>query len=78
MDEQQGTTPEAPIVPEWATIVPTCDVCHRQRDPFAHREDINDYTPIQLVTGAPLGWYSGDDGEICGSCLLDMIVRANG
>lgn len=25
--------------------------------------DCYDYNPLQAITGQPLGWYSGDDGE---------------
>jgi hypothetical protein len=27
--------------------------------------DAYDYSPLQAVTGRPLGWYSADDGEVC-------------
>ena len=27
--------------------------------------DVYDYTPMQMMTGQPLGWYSGPDGEVC-------------
>ena len=37
-----------------------------------------DYSPLQVVTGQPLGWYSGDDGEICGYCMSALIRRVNG
>lgn len=40
---------------------PACDMCGRERTP----QDKN-YSPMQVVTGQPCGWYSGDDGEICG------------
>lgn len=39
----------------------TCIICNRERTP----ED-KDYSPMQVVWGQPCGWYSGDDGEICG------------
>lgn len=38
-----------------------CGVCGRERT----LADVNDYTPLQAIMGAPLGWYSGDDGELC-------------
>jgi hypothetical protein len=51
----------------WPTVAPVepaqtaaCVVCGRHRTP-ADRE----YSPLQVMTGQPLGWYSGDDGEIC-------------
>lgn len=48
-----------------------CDMCGRERT----LDDANDYNPIQVVTGRPIGWYSGDDGEICGGCMTGMLVR---
>jgi hypothetical protein len=44
-----------------ATKPPVCIVCGRERTP----EDV-DYSPLQVMTAQPCGWYSGDDGEICG------------
>lgn len=37
-----------------------CCICSRERT----AEDW-DYSPLQVVFGQPVGWYSGDDGEIC-------------
>jgi hypothetical protein len=37
--------------------------------------DAYDYNPIQVVTGKPLGWYSGDDGEICPEDIAKLIRR---
>ena len=51
------------------TDMPTCQMCHRVRD-----EADRDYHPMQVVTGQPCGWYSGDDGEICGQCM-DKTIR---
>ena len=54
---------------------PTCSVCRRERaalDP-AHSMDSYDYSPVQVITGQPLGWYSGDDGEVCPECMTQMI-----
>ncbi len=48
---------------------PTCSDCGRERTP----QDAYDYNPLQLVTGKPLGWYSGDDGEICPECLGKVL-----
>lgn len=47
-----------------------CLECKRERTP----ED-KDYSPMQAVTGQPCGWYSGDDGEICGHCMDVMLGR---
>lgn len=51
---------------------PRCLLCTRERtvgDPD-HPMDAYDYNPLQVVTGQPLGWYSGDDGEVCPDCML--------
>jgi hypothetical protein len=44
---------------------PACSLRHRERSPLSpeHPMDSYDYNPIQVITGQPLGWYSGDDGE---------------
>ena len=31
--------------------------------------DDYDYTPLQLFTGRPLGWFNGDNEQMCGDCL---------
>lgn len=37
-----------------------------------------DYTPIQPMTGQPLGWYSGEkDGELCPECITELMNLAN-
>lgn len=56
------------------TEVPTCSLCNRKRTlaDSAHPMDAYDYTPMQVVTGQPLGWYSGDDGEVCPECMTKM------
>lgn len=50
-------------------FVPTCDMCGRERT----IHDDYDYNPLQVVTGRPLGWYSGDDGEICSRCMTKTL-----
>lgn len=35
--------------------------------------DAYDYNPLQVMTNQPLGWYSGDDGEVCPECMTKMI-----
>lgn len=52
-----------------ATVVPKCVLCQRERT----LQDAYDYNPLQVVTGQPLGWYSADDGEMCGACMTAMI-----
>lgn len=59
----------APIEPA------TCDLCGRDRT-FTGL-DAYDYHPAQVVTGQPLGWYSGDDGEVCPECM-ERMVRGGG
>lgn len=55
-----------------ATNAPaTCGICRRERSP----EDV-DYSPIQAITGQPCGWYSADDGEICGHDM-DVTLGRN-
>ena len=51
-----------------------CSVCGRERT----LADANDYNPIQAITGAPLGWYSGDDGEICPEDFTKLMRLGNG
>jgi len=47
----------------------TCSSCGRERT----LEDAYDYNPIQVVTGRPVGWYSGDDGEVCPECMTATL-----
>ncbi|MEU4386602.1 hypothetical protein [Promicromonospora sp. NPDC023805] len=61
---------EAPREP-FALIPPTCGSCGRERG----LQDPYDYNPIQALTGYPLGWYSGDDGEICPQCMTELTTR---
>jgi len=58
-----------------ATGIPSCSLCRRKRslaDP-AHPMDSYDYNPIQAITGQSLGWYSGDDGEVCPECMTSTM-----
>lgn len=52
---------------------PKCERCGRERT----LRDAYDYSPLQVITGQRLGWYSGDDGEICPECMTELIGRAN-
>lgn len=56
-----------------ANMVQKCIICARERT----IEDAYDYNPLQVVTGQPLGWYSGDDGEICPQDMEKMLRGAN-
>lgn len=49
--------------------VPTCSLCRRQRTV----SDAYDYNPLQVITGQPVGWYSGDDGEVCPQCMAKTL-----
>jgi len=54
---------------------PMCSVCKRRRtvgDP-EHPMDSYDYSPVQVITGQPFGWYSGDDGEVCPEDMTKMV-----
>lgn len=42
-----------------------CAGCGRHRT----LADDYDYTPLQLVTRRPLGWFNGDGEQMCGDCL---------
>ena len=48
---------------------PKCSSCSRPRT----IADAYDYNPLQVVTGQPLGWYSGDDGEVCPECMTRIV-----
>jgi hypothetical protein len=52
-----------------------CSICQRERTlgDGEYQMDSYDYSPIQVVTGKPLGWYSGDDGEVCPEDMAKMI-----
>lgn len=57
------------------TEIPTCGVCKRQRTIGGsdHPMDAYDYSPMQVITSQPLGWYSGPDGEICPEDMERML-----
>ena len=37
-----------------------------------------DYHPIQVFTGGPFGWFSGDSEEMCPECFTKLMGKANG
>lgn len=49
----------------------TCGICGRERTPAD-----KDYSPMQAITGQPCGWYSADDGEICGHDMDITLGRS--
>jgi hypothetical protein len=55
------------------TEIPKCSLCRRDRT--IHGMAAYDYNPIQAITGAALGWYSGDDGELCPECMAKSMGR---
>lgn len=56
--------------PEPEEIKPqVCSLCKRERTVY----DAYDYSPLQVVTGQPVGWYSGDDGEVCPQCMAKTL-----
>lgn len=59
---------EEPDEPE-SFKVPVCSLCRRERTIADH----TDYNPAQVIMGAPLGWYSGDDGELCAGCMAKTL-----
>ena len=65
------TSPGRPPMPDQPNDfqVPVCSSCRRERE----LTDAYDYNPLQAITGQPLGWYSGDDGEVCPQCMESMI-----
>lgn len=49
-----------------------CSMCRRERTTGgvgSNPMDSYDYSPMQVITAQPLGWYSGDDGEVCPECM---------
>lgn len=48
-----------------------CDECGKVRT------NEPDYSAIQVIMGQPLGWYSGDDAEICPEDM-DKTLRQSG
>lgn len=54
-----------------STMVPgiVCGACGRQRTV----NDDYDYTPLQIFTGRPFGWFNGDNEQMCGECLTKSM-----
>ena len=59
-----------------------CDICFTIKT-----ESVSEYDVIKLADNlwpSPFhedvdpGWYSGDDGEICGPCMLELTRKSNG
>lgn len=47
--------------------ITACSICKRERTAGDgdHPMDAYDYSALQVITRQKLGWYSGDDGEVC-------------
>ena len=50
---------------------PTCGLCLRERT--LQGMDAYDYSPLQVLSGQPVGWYSGADGEVCPECMTRLL-----
>lgn len=50
-------------------LPPKCDLCQRER----RISDAYDYNPLQVISGQPVGWYSGEDGEVCPECMTKTL-----
>ncbi len=57
------------------TEIQKCSICQRERTVGTpdHPMDSYDYSALQVITGQPLGWYSGDDGEVCPEDMTKML-----
>jgi len=55
-------------------VVATTIVCSSCGDA---RTDEPDYTPLQPMMDQPLGWYSGDDGELCPKDMAELMATGN-
>lgn len=66
---------DEPEVPSPDFSVPRCVICKRERTAGGpgHPMDAYDYSAVQVITGQPVGWYSGDDGEICPEDMANML-----
>lgn len=52
-----------------------CSMCGRERTPEDH--DYNPVTQVLMLRSEPMGWYSGDDGEMCPEDMVKMMTQAN-
>lgn len=46
-----------------------CTSCKRTRTV----NDDYDYTPLQIFTGRKLGWFNGENEQMCGECLTKTM-----
>ena len=59
--------------PEKEDPRPKCSLCGRRRYDGSDGMDNYDYSPMQVISGQPFGWYSGDDGEVCPGCMTKTM-----
>jgi hypothetical protein len=75
----EGNKPErdepAEVVQE--LVAPRCSMCRRERTigMGEHPMDAYDYSPLQVIGGKSVGWYSGDDGEMCPECMTRTLAN---
>jgi hypothetical protein len=55
-------------LPDMTTMI-ACSHCRRTRT----LADDYDYTPLQLFTGRPLGWFNSENEQMCGDCLTKSM-----
>lgn len=55
--------------PDGMETLMKCDRCDRERE----KDDSYDYSPMQVITNSPFGWYNEADGSYCGDCITNMI-----
>jgi hypothetical protein len=56
---------------EEIVVEQVCAECGKVRDGEP------EYNAIQAITGQPLGWYSGDDGEFCPDDIAKLMNLGN-
>jgi hypothetical protein len=76
MTESNDNMTEITTTPDEGTTEPaaeavTCDDCGKVRTTEP------DYNPFALLVRGEVGWYSGNDGELCPPCIAGMIAGAN-
>lgn len=54
-------------MPDENIVVVRCSLCGRprMRGTAEYPMDDTDYSVMQVLTDKPIGWYSGEDGEVC-------------
>lgn len=47
-----------------------CSMCRRERGPM----DTLDYSFMQVINSGEVGWYTGDEGEVCQECMVKILT----